>query len=99
MLNRAHWLHRQAEKATRKGNVEEAVKYHKEAADILNQLLQNILDEKVAESLRLQVESRGYCLLSTYLSPITICRLSCTRRNEPFFDINEKKLKRSTVKV
>ena len=55
MLNRAHWLHRQAEKATRKGNVEEAVKYHKEAADILNQLLQNILDEKVAESLRLQV--------------------------------------------
>ena len=24
-LNRAHWLHRQAEKATRKGRVEEAV--------------------------------------------------------------------------
>lgn len=56
MLNRAHWLHRQAEKATRKGNVDEAVKYHKEAADILNQLLQNILDEKVAESLRLQAQ-------------------------------------------
>lgn len=56
MLNRAHWLHRQAEKATRKGNVEEAVKYHKEAADILNQLLQNIIDEKVAESLRLQAQ-------------------------------------------
>jgi len=56
MLNRAHWLHRQAEKATRKGNVEEAVKYHKEAADILNQLLQNILDEKVAESIRLQAQ-------------------------------------------
>ena len=38
------------------GNVEEAVKYHKEAADILNELMQNILDEKVAESLRLQAQ-------------------------------------------
>lgn len=55
-LNRAHWLHRQAEKATRKGRVEEAVQYHKEAADILNELLQNILDEKVAESVRLQAQ-------------------------------------------
>lgn len=56
MLSRAHWLHRQAEKATRKGNVEEAVKYHKEAAEILNTLMQDILDEKVAESLRLQAQ-------------------------------------------
>lgn len=56
MLNRAHWLHRQAEKATRKGRVEEAIKYHKEATDILNQLLQNILDEKAKESIRLQAQ-------------------------------------------
>ena len=56
MLSRAHWLHRQAEKATRKGNVEDAVRYHKEAADILNELMQTILDEKVAESLRLQAQ-------------------------------------------
>ena len=56
MLNRAHWLHRQAEKATRKGRVEEAIKYHKEATDILNQLLQNILDEKAKESVRLQAQ-------------------------------------------
>ena len=52
----AHFLHRQAEKATRKGRVEEAVRYHKEAADILNELLQNILDAKVEESLRLQAQ-------------------------------------------
>jgi len=56
MLNRAHALHRQAEKATRKGNFDEAVKYHKEAADILNQLLENILEEKFAESIRLQAQ-------------------------------------------
>jgi hypothetical protein len=56
MLNRAHWLHRQAEKAARKGRVEEAVAFHKEAADVLNQLLQTILDEKVAESVRLQAQ-------------------------------------------
>lgn len=55
-LNKAHFLHRQAEKATRKGRVEEAVRYHKEAADILNELLQNILDAKVEESLRLQAQ-------------------------------------------
>ena len=56
MLNRAHALHRQAEKATRKGNFDEAVKFHKEAADILNQLLENILEEKFAESIRLQAQ-------------------------------------------
>ena len=56
MLNRAHALHRQAEKATRKGNFDEAVKYHKEAADLLNQLLENILEEKFAESIRLQAQ-------------------------------------------
>ena len=43
-------------RATRKGRVDEAVQYHKEAADILNELLQNILDEKVAESVRLQAQ-------------------------------------------
>ena len=36
--------------------MDEAVQYHKEAADILNELLQNILDEKVAESVRLQAQ-------------------------------------------
>ncbi len=56
MLNQAHRLHRNAKKAARKGNVEEAIRLHREAADILNQLLENILDEKVAESLRLQAE-------------------------------------------
>ena len=43
-------------RATRKGRIDEAVQYHKEAADILNELLQNILDEKVAESVRLQAQ-------------------------------------------
>jgi len=56
MLNRAHALHRQAEKATRKGDFDEAVKLHKEAADLLNQLLENILEEKFAESIRLQAQ-------------------------------------------
>ncbi len=36
--------------------VEEAVQYHKEAAEILNSLLQTIIDEKVAESVRLQAQ-------------------------------------------
>lgn len=54
MLNSAHRLHRQAEKAARKGRIEEAIAFHKEAADVLNQLLQTILDDKVAESVRLQ---------------------------------------------
>lgn len=39
----------------RKGNVEEAIQLHKEAADILRDLLQTVINEKVAESLRLQV--------------------------------------------
>ena len=56
MLNRAHALRRQAERATRKDNFDEAVKYHKEAADLLNQLLENILEEKFAESIRLQAQ-------------------------------------------
>lgn len=56
MLNRAHFLHRQAEKAARKGNVEEAIQLHKEAADILRDLLQSVINEKVQESLRLQAE-------------------------------------------
>ena len=43
-------------RATRKGDSLKAVQYHKEAADILNELLQNILDEKVAESVRLQAQ-------------------------------------------
>ena len=56
MLNRAHALRRQAERAARKDNFDEAVKYHKEAADILHQLLENILEEKFAESIRLQAQ-------------------------------------------
>ena len=56
MLNRAHALRRQAERATRKDNFDEAVKYHKEAADLLHQLLENILEEKFAESIRLQAQ-------------------------------------------
>ena len=56
MLNRAHALRRQAERAARKDNFDEAVKYHKEAADLLHQLLENILEEKFAESIRLQAQ-------------------------------------------
>ncbi len=45
----------------RKGNVEEAIQLHKEAADILRDLLQTVINEKVAESLRLQVRgSKGF---------------------------------------
>ena len=47
MLNKAHALHRQAEKASRKGRVEEAIQLHKEAADILRDLLQTIINDKV----------------------------------------------------
>ena len=47
MLNKAHLLHRQAEKASRKGRVEEAIQLHKEAADILRDLLQTIINDKV----------------------------------------------------
>ena len=47
MLNKAHHLHRQAEKASRKGRVEEAIQLHKEAADILRDLLQTIINDKV----------------------------------------------------
>ena len=47
MLNKAHSLHRQAEKASRKGRVEEAIQLHKEAADILRDLLQTIINDKV----------------------------------------------------
>ena len=56
MLNRAHYLERQAEKAARKGRVEEAIQLHKEAADILRDLLQSVIDDKVKESVRLQAE-------------------------------------------
>ena len=56
MLNRAHALRRQAERAARKDNFDEAVKYHIEAADLLHQLLENILEEKFAESIRLQAQ-------------------------------------------
>lgn len=31
MLNQVHWLHRQAEKATRKGHIQEAIDKHREA--------------------------------------------------------------------
>ena len=47
MLNRAHYLERQAEKAARKGRIEEAIQNHKEAADILRNLLQSVIDDKV----------------------------------------------------
>ena len=50
MLNKAHSLHRQAEKASRKGRVEEAIQLHKEAADILRDLLQTIINDKVITS-------------------------------------------------
>jgi len=56
MLNRAHYLERQAEKAARKGRIEEAIQLHKEAADILRDLLQSVIDDKVRESVRLQAE-------------------------------------------
>ena len=42
MLNRAHYLERQAEKAAQKGRIEEAIQLHKEAADILRDLLQSV---------------------------------------------------------
>jgi len=54
MLNRAHYLERQAEKAARKGHIEEAIHLHKDAADILRDLLQTVIDDKVKESVRLQ---------------------------------------------
>lgn len=56
MLNRAHFLERQAEKAVRKGKVEDAIRLHKEAADVLADLLQGVINTKVAESVRLQAE-------------------------------------------
>ena len=56
MLNRAHCLERQAEKAARKGRIEEAIQLHKEAADILRDLLQTVIDDKVRESVRLQTQ-------------------------------------------
>ena len=56
MLNHAHQLQRQAEKATKKGCVTEAIQKHGEAAEILRQLLETIVNEKASQSLRAQAE-------------------------------------------
>ena len=57
-LNHAHWLNRQAAKATRKGHLAEAIDKHREATEVLNQVLASITAAKVAESVKLQIQVR-----------------------------------------
>ena len=74
MLNKAHALHRQAEKASRKGRVEEAIQLHKEAADILRDLLQTIINDKVNNPILIWEGGRPIKLLS-YESVIFILHI------------------------
>lgn len=55
-LNHAHWLNRQAAKATRKGHLAEAIDKHREATEVLNEVLASITAAKVAESVKLQIQ-------------------------------------------
>ena len=68
MLNHAHQLQRQAEKATKKGRVTEAIQKHREAAEILRGLLETIANEKANQSVRVQAEfhEREQRLLQDY---------------------------------
>ena len=68
MLNHAHQLQRQAEKATKKGRVTEAIQKHREAADILHALLETCLAKKARESVQIQAEfhEREQRLLQSY---------------------------------
>lgn len=68
MLNHAHQLQRQAEKATKKGRVTEAIQKHREAAEILRGLLETIVNEKANQSVRVQAEfhEREQRLLQDY---------------------------------
>ena len=45
MLGQAHLLHRQALKATTKGRYQEAIHKHRQAADVLNRIIQGTLKE------------------------------------------------------
>ncbi len=56
MLNQAHYLQRQAEKATRRGHIAEAIEKHQEAAAILTAILDGSVDNaKASESIRVQL--------------------------------------------
>ena len=56
MLGRAHWLHREADRATRRGNFHAALGHHREAAETLQKLLlAQALQDKVRRSVKLQV--------------------------------------------
>ena len=57
MLCRAHWLHREADRATRKGHFHQALAHHREAAAALNKLLlaKTALHHKARRSVELQV--------------------------------------------
>ena len=68
MLNHAHQLQRQAEKATKKGRVTEAIQKHREAADILHALLETCVTKKAKESVQIQAEfhEREQRLLQSY---------------------------------
>ena len=64
MLNRAHYLERQAEKAARKGRIEEAIQLHKEAADILRDLLQSVSGVQNLDA-AVFVTYTQFCLIGT----------------------------------
>ena len=56
LLSRAHRLQREAEKATRKGRLREALARHREAAAVLEAILRDVVADKARESLRLQAQ-------------------------------------------
>jgi len=76
MLNRAHFLHRQAEKAARKGNIEEAIQVRGQR--VLTKLLKNVIFRKhssvqLTSPLKLKyfnIQSTWFKLVSTYRSNV-----------------------------
>jgi hypothetical protein len=68
MLSQAHRIQREAEKATKKGRIAEAIIKHKEAANILHGLLETIVSQKAEESLRVQARfhEKEHKLLEQY---------------------------------
>ena len=68
----AHQLRRFAEKAQRKGRLEEAIENHKKAAEILTRNISDIINTKAKESVELQLEFhlREQRLLLEYRSKV-----------------------------
>ena len=59
MISQARWCHAKAEDATKKGHYSDAMQRHKEASEIMQTILNDVVREKTKESGRLQVSFKS----------------------------------------